>query len=93
MADSKNKQTFSFLNLELYYIAFSRFSSRFKIKLFSNDSALEGLLENATLFDELTAATPSWETRSVLDQTKPGECNVSIPLLITQTPLLLTEFI
>ena len=35
-------------------------------------SALEGLLQDATLFDELTAATPSWETRSVVDQTKPG---------------------
>ncbi len=40
-------------------------------------SALEGLLQNATLFDELTAATPSWETRSVVDQTKPGKNNAT----------------
>ena len=40
-------------------------------------SALEGLLQNATLFDELTAATPSWETRSVVDQPKPGKNNAT----------------
>ena len=65
---------------KLYCLINSRYIQNMHIfdKLICNNmiylkySALEGLLQDATLFDELTAATPSWETRSVVDQTKPG---------------------
>ena len=33
--------------------------------------ALEGVLQ-ASLFDELSAATPSWENKTIIDQTKLG---------------------